>query len=115
MAMDSKMEWGEDPIAGSNLFSHAQDMKANQLSPGANPKPAELPTFTEGADSINNELASALSADKVVSRGENISENPKANPKLEKKHWREAEATLFGGVERESQMHPGTSLFKTEH
>jgi hypothetical protein len=26
-----------------------------------------------------------------------------------------AKAQLFGGVERESQMHPGSSLFKTEH
>jgi hypothetical protein len=47
--------------------------------------------------------------------GGNIAENQNANPQLEKKHWREAEAQLFGGVERESQMHPGSSLFKTEH
>jgi hypothetical protein len=29
--------------------------------------------------------------------------------------WQEAEAQLYGGVERESQMHPGSSLFKYEH
>jgi hypothetical protein len=26
-----------------------------------------------------------------------------------------AEARLFGGIERETQMHPGSSLFTTEH
>jgi len=26
-----------------------------------------------------------------------------------------AEARLFGGIERETQMHPGSSLFVTEH
>jgi hypothetical protein len=33
----------------------------------------------------------------------------------DEKHWLEAEAQLFGGVERETQMHPGSSLFKAEH
>jgi hypothetical protein len=33
----------------------------------------------------------------------------------DEKHWLEAEAQLFGGVERETQMHPGSSLFKTGH
>jgi hypothetical protein len=90
-------------------------MKAKQFSPDVNPKPAVLQTVTEGAASIDNELASALSADKDATMGGNIAENQNANPQLEKKHWREAEAQLFGGVERESQMHPGSSLFKTEH
>ena len=33
----------------------------------------------------------------------------------DEKHWLEAEAQLFGGVEREAQIHPGSSLFKAEH
>jgi hypothetical protein len=32
----------------------------------------------------------------------------------EEKQGREAEARLFGGIARETQMRPGTPLFKTE-
>jgi hypothetical protein len=41
--------------------------------------------------------------------------NGGSQPGQEVKHWLEAEAQLFGGVERESQIHPGSSLFVTEH
>jgi len=36
------------------------------------------------------------------------------DPPREEKQGREAEARLFGGILRETQMRPGTPLFKTE-
>ena len=71
--------------------------------------------FTKGADLTKGGSVSALSPEPAVPEGGIISENKNITPKLEKKHWLEAESQLFGGVERESQMHPGSSLFTTEH
>jgi hypothetical protein len=59
--------------------------------------------------------AAAPSPEAVARRAYAIYENQGSQPGHEVKHWLEAEAQLFGGVERESQMHPGSSLFKTEH
>jgi hypothetical protein len=55
------------------------------------------------------------SPDAVARRAYAIYESQGSQPGHEVKHWLEAEAQLFGGVERESQMHPGSPLFTTEH
>jgi hypothetical protein len=51
----------------------------------------------------------------VARRAYAIYENQGSQSGHEVKHWLEAEAQLFGGVERETQMHPSSSLFKVEH
>jgi hypothetical protein len=90
-------------------------MRINQISSGANSRPVKPQKPTKSADSIKRAIATASSPDKDVPVGALISENKNANPKLEKQHWQESEAQLFGGVERKSQMHPGSSLFITAH
>jgi Protein of unknown function (DUF2934) len=59
--------------------------------------------------------APAPSPDEVARRAYTIYEKQGSQPGHEVKHWLEAEAQLFGGVERESKMRPGSSLFITEH
>jgi hypothetical protein len=85
-----------------NWFSiHVHGMKSNPFPPDVNQKPAGAgkPTVVTGLNQGQPALAPSL----------------EAQPGHEVKHWLEAEAQLFGGVERESQMHPGSSLFSTEH
>jgi hypothetical protein len=69
-------------------------MKANQFSPSANPRTSKAQIQTAETD---------------------LNQGKTTSPASPENHWLEAEAQLFGGVERESQMHPGSSLFKTEH
>jgi hypothetical protein len=88
-------------------------MKSNQFSLNANQKSAK--GLTAVANLIQSQAASAPPPETVARRAYAIYEKQGSQPGHEVKHWLEAEAQLFGGVERESQMHPGSSLFKTEH
>lgn len=90
-------------------------MKAKQFSPAANRKPAEAQPPTAGAALIQIITAFAPSPETVARRAYTIYESQGSQPGHDVKHWLEAEAQLFGGVERESQMHPGSSLFTTQH
>jgi len=74
---------------------------------------AQKPTVV--ANSNESKSASGPSPEAVARRAYDIYENQGSQPGHELKHWLEAEAQLFGGIERESQMHPGSSLFTTEH
>jgi len=87
-------------------------MKTNQ---GANTKTVEAQKSTTATALIQIIAAFAPSPDTVARRAYTIYEKQGSQPGHEVKHWLEAEAQLFGGVERESQMHSGSSLFKTEH
>jgi hypothetical protein len=91
-------------------------MKPNKFSPNANQKAgpgAKKPNCGCGLKPKQNGLCPSPEA--VARRAYAIYENQGSQPGHEVKHWLEAEAQLFGGVERESQMHPGSSLFITEH
>ena len=90
-------------------------MKAKQFPLSAHQKIAEAQKPTAGAALIQILTAFAPSPEAVARRAYEIYENQGSHPGHEVKHWLEAEAQLFGGVERESQMHPGSSLFTTEH
>jgi len=90
-------------------------MEAKQFSLGANRKTAEAQKPTVGAALIQIITAFEPSPEAVARRAYAIYENQGSQPGHDVKHWLEAEAQLFGGVERESQMHPGSSLFITEH
>ena len=68
-----------------------------------------------GVVSNQNRPAIAPSPGALVRRAYAIYEQQGSQSGHEAKHWREAEAELFGGIEHESQMHPGSSLFTTEH
>ncbi len=102
-------------MAGSWFSSHVHGMKANPFCPDVNQKPvrAKKPTAVTGLN--QNQLTSAPSTEAFARQAYAIYENHGSQPGHEVKHWLEAEAQLFGGVERESQMHPGSSLFNTEH
>jgi hypothetical protein len=88
-------------------------MKPNQFSLDAKQNSAKEPTAV--ANLNQSKLASPPSPEAVARRAYAIYENQGSQPGHAVKHWLEAEAQLFGGVERESQMHPGSSLFTTEH
>jgi hypothetical protein len=90
-------------------------MKAKQFSPSANPRTSKAQIQTAGTDLNQSKIASQPSPEAVARRAYSIYENQGSHPEHEVEHWVEAEAQLFGGVERESQMHPGSSLFTTEH
>jgi hypothetical protein len=90
-------------------------MKPNQFSPSANPRTSKAQKSTTVADLNQSQPASATSPEAVARRANAIYEKQGSQTGHEVKHWLEAEAELFGGVERESQMRPGSSLFTTEH
>jgi hypothetical protein len=77
--------------------------------------PASVLTKAGQMDLNKMKTAFPPSPDEVARRAYTIYENQGSQPGHEVKHWLEAEAQLFGGVERESQMRPGSSLFTTEH
>jgi len=90
-------------------------MTATQGAPGASRKTAEAQKPTSGAALIQIMTAFAPSQEAVARRAYAIYEKQGSQPGHELEHWLAAEAQLLGGIERESQMHPGSSLFKTEH
>jgi hypothetical protein len=90
-------------------------VKANQFSPRAYPGTSPAQIQSTVAESNQNKTAPPPSSEAVARRAYAIYENQGSQPGHEIKHWLEAEAQLFGGVERESQMHPGSSIFVTEH
>jgi hypothetical protein len=90
-------------------------MKPNKFSPNADQKKARAPKTAAGLDLHQTKTALAPSPDAVARRAYRIYKSQGSQPGHEVKHWLEAEAQLFGGVERETQMHPGSSLFKAEH
>jgi hypothetical protein len=77
-------------------------IRPNENSPG-NPERGQILTAFEP------------SPEAVARRACAIYENQGSQPGHEVKHWLEAEAQLFSKVERESQIHPGASLFTSEH
>jgi hypothetical protein len=72
-------------------------------------KPAAAPDLKQG------ETTFAPSPEAVARLANSIDKETGSQPGKEAKHWLESEAQLFGGLERESQIHPGSSLFVTEH
>jgi hypothetical protein len=81
-------------------------MESNQFSPGANRKTAEAQKPTVGA-ALNQILtAFAPAPEAVARRAYAIYEQQGSPPGHELKHWLEAEAQLFGGIDREMQIHP---------
>jgi len=90
-------------------------MKAKQFSLAANRKPDEAQPPAAGAALIQILTAFAPSPEAVARRAYALYEKQGFQHGHAVKHWLEAEAQLIGGVERESQMHPGSALFKTEH
>jgi len=102
-------------MADSRFSRHVNQMKANPLTSNEGQAFANAQQSRAGADLNRLKPASAPSPDAVARLAYAIYENQGSQPGHEVKHWLEAEAQLFGGVERESQMHSGSSLFQTEH
>ena len=90
-------------------------MKTNKSQPTTNEKPAREPKPSTSADLSEAKTFSLLSPDVMARRARAICHPQNTHVRYEAKPWLEAEAQLFGGVERESQLHPGSSLFTTEH
>ncbi len=75
-----------------------------------------LPLKQAGQTNLSQGKTIAPVSHESISRlAHSIYEKQGSQPGHEVKHWLEAESQLFGGVERESQMYPGSSLFVTEH
>lgn len=106
---------GLHPIADNGLSSHAQDMNATSVFQSASQKVAIAQESVARADLNHRKTASAPSPEAVARLAYTIYENQGSQPGHEVKHWLEAEARLIGGVERETQMRSGSSLFTTEH
>jgi hypothetical protein len=102
-------------MADTPMHSHADNVNPKKLSPSHKPQPLFAPSLHKVADSNQNKPAFAPSRDEVAKKAYSIYVNEGSQPGHEVKHWLMAEAQLLGGVERQSQMHPGSSLFKTEH
>jgi hypothetical protein len=90
-------------------------MKAHDFSANPTQKTARAQKPTAVSNLIRSQPASAPSPEAVARRAYAINKQEGSQPGHEVQHWLEAEAQLLGGVERESQMHPGSSLFRTEH
>jgi hypothetical protein len=106
---------GLHPIAANRLSSHAHDMTANPLSRNASQRIVNAQESTAGGNLNHKNPPSEPSPDSIARLAYAIYENQSSQPGHQVEHWLEAEAQLFGGVERETQMHPGSSLFTTEH
>jgi len=102
------MQVGLHPMADAGRFRHVYQMKADPPSPNASQRVAKAQKSTAAAE-VNRSCGSA------ALRAHTRDEPPAFQSGLEARPWREAEAKLFAGVERETPMHPGSSLFTTEH
>jgi hypothetical protein len=83
-------------MVGISSARYDLTMKSNPLSP--NP-------ITANASPLK---------DDVARRAYSIYESQGSHPGQEVKHWLEAEAQLFGGIERETQINPNSPLFRKE-
>jgi len=102
-------------MADIGVSRHADNMNTNPSSKNASQKIAIAPESTAGADMSRPNSASAPSPNSIARLAYSIYQNQGSQPGHEVKHWLEAEAQLFGGLERETQMHAGSSLFTSEH
>ena len=76
--------------------------------------PASLVGKSGPMDLSRTKTGFTPSPEEVARRAYFIYENQGSQPGHEVKHWLEAEAQLFGGIERETQMNPKSSLFRKE-
>jgi hypothetical protein len=76
-----------------------------------NQVPASVLYQTGPTELNQNKMSPPSSRDEVARRAYSIYEKQGSQPGNEVKHWLEAEAQLFGGIERETQMHQGSPLF----
>jgi len=90
-------------------------MKPNKLSPNADQKLAWVTKKATRVAFNKGKTVFAPTPEAAARRAGSIYKYQGSQPGHELKPWREAEAQLFDGVERESQMHPGSSLFVTKH
>jgi len=109
------LQVGLYPIAGLWLSGDAYRMKPNKFSPCANPKLARVTKKASRVGFNKGKTVFAPRSEAAARRPGSIYKFQGLQPGHESKPWLEAEAQLFDGVERESQMHPGSSLFITEH
>jgi hypothetical protein len=102
-------------MVGSRLISHVQRMKPKQFSPAIGEISVKAPNPKANVKTNTCQPAAAPSPAAVIQPAGGIYQKQVPPPGPGEKSWRDAGAQLLGGVERESQMHPGSSLFTTEH
>ncbi len=90
-------------------------MKEVMILPKVDKRVAQMAKPTSGADLNQAKTVIPASHESISRLAHSIYEKQGSQPGHEVKQWLEAESQLFGGVERESQMHPGSSLFAIEH
>jgi len=89
-------------------------MKPNVFSSKTNQEIATAPKPSPDADFKQVETAFAPLPEAVGRRDQSIDEKQDSLTENALKHEQEAEANLIGGIELESQMHSGSSIFLTE-
>jgi len=90
-------------------------MKPSKFSPCADQKLARVAKKASRFGFSKGKTIFAPSPEAAARRPGSIYKFQGSQSGHESKPWLEAEAQLIDGVERESQMHPGSSLFITEH
>ena len=102
-------------MAGVRFSVHVHGMKASQYSPSLHSQSSGPQKPIAVVDVNQSKTAIAPSPEAVARLAYTFYKQQGSQPGHEVKHWLEAEAQLVGGLERETQMHPGSSLFTTEH
>jgi hypothetical protein len=84
------------PMAAIGFTHYCLNMKSTESSQPPNP------------------AKTSPTKDEVARCAYAIYESQGSHPGHEVRHWLEAEAQLFGGIERETQMNPKSPLFRKE-
>jgi len=98
--------WGEHPIADALLQSYVHTMKYQDISQDPKQKQGDTqqsPTV-EGLNQTKTDFKP--SPDEVAKKAYFIYLNSGSQSGQEVKHWLEAEAQLFAGIDREMQIRP---------
>jgi hypothetical protein len=102
-------------MAEDGFCCQVKGMHSVMISPRANEKAGSTPKPSGDADLDHGKTNKPTAHEPAPRPARRINESKGAPPENGVKQWLEAESQLFGGVERETQMHPGASFFATEH
>lgn len=103
---------GKHPIADASLFSYSPGVNSRNFPRDRNPKPDAVSRLS--AAHFNQSRINLAPPTGPVSGKACFNYANRGLPAGHEETLREAEARLFGGILRETQMRPGSPLFKTE-
>jgi hypothetical protein len=101
-----EQKWGVHPIADVLLHNYIRSMKRQNISPDQIPKTANTQQSTTVAALNQTKTEFKPSPDAVAKKAYFSYLNGGSQPGQEVKHWLEAEAQLFAGIDREMRILP---------